>query len=104
MKFMSLVVEPVEKVAEVSAAADKVWANVPKERRPETHYVMLCVPQFDIPPNSVIAFTIFEDESADAIAARSYPFMVAGATAVNTIPLLEVPVVGSVKAEKKYKG
>jgi hypothetical protein len=29
--------------------------------------------------------------------------MLAGAT-VNIIPLLEVPVTGGVKAEKKYKG
>jgi len=103
MKFMSLVVEPVEKAAEVSAAADKVWANVPKGSRPEAIYVMLCVPQFDVPPNSLVAFSIGEADSADGIAARAYPQMLAGAT-IHVIPLLEVPVAGSAKAEKKYRG
>jgi hypothetical protein len=103
MKFMTLVVEPVEKAAEVSAAADKVWANVPKGSRPDPIYVMLCIPKFDVPPNSLVAFTISEAESADAIAARMYPQMLAGAT-LQAIPLLEVPVVGAAKAEKKYRG
>ena len=102
MKFMSLVVYPVEKTAEVSAASDKVWANQPKERRPEGSYVLMCVP-FDIPPNSLVSVTISESDSAEKMAARVYPIMLAGAT-VNIIPLLEVPVGGGVKAEKKYRG
>jgi len=104
MKFMTLVVEPVEKIAEISAASDKVWADVPKGNRPEASYVLLCVPRFDIPPNSIVAFGISESDSADSIAARNYPLMLAGATAVHVIPILEVPVTGAAKAEKKYRG
>jgi hypothetical protein len=104
MKFMTLVIEPVEKAAEIGAASDKVWANVPKGSRPEVSYVMLCIPQFDVPPNSLVAFGIAEAESGDEIAARSYPFMLAGATAVHVIPLLELPTTGAAKAEKKYRG
>jgi hypothetical protein len=104
MKFMTLIVEPTEKIAEIGAASDKVWTNVPKGNRPEFSYVMLCVPQLDVPPNSLVAFGISEADSADEIAARTYPLMLAGATAVRTIPLLEVPVAGAAKAEKKYRG
>lgn len=103
MKFMTLAIYPVEKAAEVSAASDKVWANVPKESRPEAHHVLMSVPQFDVPPNSIISITIGEDNSAEKIVARVYPIMLAGAD-IQVIPLLEVPVGGGVKAEKKYKG
>jgi len=102
MKFMSLVVYPVEKAAEVVAASDKVWTSQPRESRPESIYVLMCVP-FDVPPNSLVTVTISESDSVETMAARVYPVMLAGAT-VNIIPLLEVPVTGGVKAEKKYKG
>jgi len=101
MKFLSLVVYPVEKTAEVAAASDKVWANVPRERRPEGSYILMSVP-FDVPANSLVSVSISEDDNAEAIAARVYPIMLAGAT-VNIIPLLEVPVGGGVKTEKKYR-
>jgi hypothetical protein len=101
MKFMSLVVYPVEKTAEVAAATDKVWAKQPKARRPEGSYVLMCVP-FDVPPNSLVSVSISESDSAEAMAARVYPIMLAGAT-VNIIPLLEVAAAASVKAEKKYR-
>lgn len=102
MKFMTLSVYPVEKIAEVAAASDKVWANQPKESRPEASYVMMCVP-FDTPPNSMVSVAINESDSAERIAARIYPVMLAGAE-VQIIPLLEVPIGGGAKAEKKYRG
>jgi len=104
MKFMTLVIEPVEKVAEISAASDKVWASVPRGDRQGVSYVMLGVPQFDVPPNSLVAFGIGEAENVEVIAARTYPLLLAGATAVHVIPVLEVPVTGAAKAEKKYRG
>lgn len=102
MKFMTLSVYPVEKTAEVAAASDKVWANQPRERRPEATYILMCVP-FDVPPNSLVSVAISESDSAETMAARVYPLMLAGAT-VNIIPLLEVPIAGGAKAEKKYRG
>jgi hypothetical protein len=102
MKFMTLNIYPVEKAAEVAAASDKGWANEPKGSRPEASYVMICVPQFEVPPNSLVAFTISESDSAEKIAARVYPEMLAGAT-IRVIPLLEVPMAGGAKAEKKYR-
>ncbi|OGO00814.1 MAG: hypothetical protein A2Y59_04245 [Chloroflexi bacterium RBG_13_52_14] len=101
MKFMTLSVYPVEKTAEVAAASDKVWANQPRESRPDAAYVMMCVP-FDTPPNSMVSVMINESDSAERIAARVYPIMLAGAT-VHVIPLLEVPIAGGAKAEKKYR-
>jgi len=65
-------------------------------------YILSCVP-FDVPPNSLVSFEISKSDSAETMAARVYPLMLAGAT-VNIIPLLEVRIAGSVKAEKKYRG
>jgi hypothetical protein len=98
-----LLTYPVEKAADVGAASDKGWANWPRESRPEASYVLLCVPQFNVPPNSLVAFTISEADSAEKIAARVYPQMVAGGT-LHVIPLMEVPIGGGAKMEKKYRG
>jgi hypothetical protein len=102
MKFMTLSIYPVDKTAEIAAASDKVWANEPRANRPEASYVMLSVP-FDVPPNSMVSVTINESDSAEKIATRVYPVMLAGAM-VHVIPLLEVPIAGGAKTEKKYRG
>jgi hypothetical protein len=102
MKFMTLTTWPVEKTAEVAAATDKVWADQPRESRPMVNCVLLCVP-FDVPPNSMVSIGITESDSAEKMAARLYPIMLAGAT-VQVIPLLDVPIGGGAKAEKKYRG
>ncbi len=102
MKFMSISIYPVDKAAEIAAASDKVWANEPRANRPEASYVLMCVP-FYVPPNSLVGVAISESDSAEKMAARIYPIMLAGATA-HIIPLLEVPIGGGAKAEKKYRG
>lgn len=102
MKFMRMTVAPADRVAEIGAASDKGWASVPRERRPEAIYTLMCVP-FDVPPNSIVTVTIEESDSAEAMVARAYPLIQAGGT-VNIIPVLEVPIAGAAKTEKKYKG
>jgi len=102
MKFMTLSIYPVEKAPEIAVASDKGWSSVPRERRPQAFYMLMSVP-FDVPPNSLVDFTISESDSAEAMAAMVYPYMLAGAT-VHIIPLLEVAIAGAVKLEKKYKG
>jgi hypothetical protein len=102
MKFMIMNVLPVSRAADVSAASDKVQREQPREGGPASGFLMMSVP-FDIPPNSMVTFSISEQDSAEDIAARVYPLMLAGAD-VSIIPLLEVPIGGSVEAEKKYRG
>lgn len=102
MKFMSLSIYPVAKAGEVAAASDKVWASQPREGRPESSFVLLSVP-FPVPPNSLVVFAIGEEDSAESMAARMYPLMLAGAT-VNVVPLLEVPYGRGAEVEKKYRG
>jgi len=102
MKFMTLSIYPVAKAAEIAAAADKVWASQPREGRPASSFMLMSVP-FSVPPNSLVAFSIGEADSAESMAARVYPMMLAGAT-VNIIPLLEVPLGSGAEVEKKYRG
>lgn len=102
MKFMTLTIYPVAVAAEVGKASDKVYAGRSQESEPPSAYVLMTVP-FPVPPNSLVVVTIAESESAEEMAARVYPMMVAGAT-VHIIPVLEVPLGGGAEAEKKYKG
>lgn len=104
MKFMTLTIWPIDKTAEVSAASDKVWAKQPKERREgAATYVLMCVPSFNVPPNSMVSVSIGEGDSVEQIVANIYPIGLAGAD-VQIIPLFEVPAGGGAKAEKKYRG
>ena len=102
MKFMTMSMYPVAKTAEVAAASDKVWADQPREGRPESAYLCMTFP-FPVPPNTLVAFSVGESDSAEEMATRIYPVMLAGAT-VNIIPLLEVPLGRGAETEKKYKG
>ena len=101
MKFMTLSIYPVSKAAQVAEASDKVWAKYPSEGRPESSYVLMAVP-FPVPLDSLVVFSIGEADSAEEMASRVYPVMLAGAN-VNIIPLLEVPSGRGAEAEKKYR-
>ena len=98
MKFMTMSVYPVAKAAEVGKASDKVWAGRSQEGQPRSAYVLMTVP-FPVPPNSLVV-TIGEPESAEEMAARVYPLMVAGAT-VDIIPVLEVPLGAGAEFENR---
>jgi len=50
-----------------------------------------------------VVVTIGESDSAEEMAARVYPLMVAGAS-VDIIPVLEVPLGAGAEVEKKYRG
>jgi hypothetical protein len=102
MKFMTLVFIPADKMAEVAAASDKVWAKAPRERRAQTTYMLMCNPP-DVPENCAVSFSINEGDDMEEIAASVYQMALAGA-GVNIIPLLELPGGGAAKVERKYKG
>jgi len=91
------------KTAEIAAASDKIWASPPPGIKPLASYVCLGMPFPGIPPNSLVTVGIGEAESDEALAAVTYPLMLAGAT-IHRVPILEVPIGGGVEAEKKYRG
>ena len=103
MKFMSWNLFDVAKTAEVAQASDKVWASSPVGIKMLVNYVCLS-PMFpNQPPNTMVGFEIIEAENVEAMGAVNYPIMIAGGT-IYSIPILELPMVGAVDVEKKYKG
>jgi hypothetical protein len=102
MKFMTLVFIPSDKMAEVAAASDKAWAKMPREKREQTSYMLMCRPP-DVPANCGVSFSINEGDNMEEMAASAYQMELAGA-GVSIIPLLELPGGGAAKVERKYKG
>jgi hypothetical protein len=103
MKFLNLNLFDVAKAVEVAQASDKVWASPPAGAKILSSYVTLSPVFPNQPPNTMVGFSITEAENAEAMAAVHYPMMIAGAT-IHAIPILELPLVGAIDVEKKYKG
>ena len=103
MRFLNFNLFDVAKAAEVAQASDKVWASPPAGTKMLASYVSLSPVFPNQPPNTMVGIYITETENAEAMAAVSYPMMLAGATVI-AIPILELPLVGVADVEKKYKG
>jgi len=101
MKFLSFSMYDVAKTAEVAAAGDKV-VNTPGVKV-LGQYVCLAIPFPGVPPNTLVTCSITEAESAEVLAAVSYPLMLAGAT-VHRVPIMEVPMGAGAETEKKFRG
>ena len=100
MKFLSFSVVDVAKIPDLMQALDKV-ADTPGSKVLARYTCMgLAFP--GVPPNTVVGVSIMEYESSEAMAARLYPGMLAGAT-VWAVPVLEMPVTGAAEVEKKYR-
>jgi hypothetical protein len=103
MKFIRFSMMDSTKVAELSKASDKVWASPPKGMKAQATYACLGIAFPEQPPNTIVTMTVLEAESAESLAVASYPLALVGAT-VWYVPILDVPVGGSVQVEKKLKG
>ena len=103
MKFLTINMTDMANIAAVAQASDKVWASSPPGIKVEASYVCLGTPFPGVPPNTMVSFSISEVESAEVIAAVSWPMMVAGST-IHRVPILEMPVGAVAKEEKKYRG
>ena len=102
MKFMMFTYIPREKLAEVSAASDRLVAKTPKEKRTGgPYYLLMCHPH-EVPADCAVTVTTFESDSVEEIAANVYPMELAGAS-IQVIPVLEVHPGTSAKTEKKYR-
>lgn len=103
MKFVVMAVWDVGTAAELAKITDKTDANPPSGYKSLTRYVCLAHPVSGIPSGKGVTIAIVEAESADAIAAATYPLMLAGAE-VNTVPVIEMPIGGVTEVEKKARG
>ena len=103
MKFLTFTMYDVAKTAEVAQASDKVMANLPQGVELSAQYVCLAQPFPGLPPNTLVTVSIGDAESAEALAAVSYPMLLAGAS-IHRVPILEVPVGGGVETERRFRG
>lgn len=103
MKFLTLVMYDVAKSAEIAKASDKLMSNPPPGYKLLAQYVCLGRPFDGIPLNAMVTVGIAEAESAEALAAITYPLTLAGATFYR-VPVLEMPIGAGAAEEKKYRG
>jgi len=102
IKFLIFSMFEAAKGAEVAQASDQV-AKTPGQKV-LAEYVCEGIPfPATVPPNMMVSISVREAESNEAIAAVMYPLALAGAT-VWSVPVLEMPVAGATKVEKKYRG
>jgi len=105
MKFLVFAMFDVAKTAEVVQAADKVWASPPPGVKRLANYVCqgITFPGVLL-LNTLVSVSIIEADTNEALAATTYPVVLAGASVWN-VPVLELPVAAGVaEVEKKYRG
>lgn len=102
MKFLSFGMFDVAKGVDVSQATDKFWASRPPGVKMLADYVCEGLPFPGALPNTMVGISIIEAESNEALAALSYPLMLAGASVWN-VPVLEMPEAGAAEVEKKAR-
>jgi len=102
MKFMTFVWFETAKAAEMAQVGDKI-ADTPG-RKVLAQYLCQGIPfPPAVPPNSMLVISINDTETNEAMAAATYPAGLAGAI-VYSVPVLEMPVGGTVETEKEYRG
>ncbi len=103
MKFVVMAVWDVGKAAELAKLSDKVDTAPPAGYKTLARYVCLAHPISGITSGKGVTITICEADSAEAIAASTYPSMLAGAE-INSVPVIDMPIGGVADVEKKAKG
>jgi hypothetical protein len=103
MKFVRFLMIDADKAEKMVQVSDKMWASPPPGIEVLTNVACLGLAFPGEPPNTIVSISIIEAESADTIAATSYPLMLAGGT-MWTVPALDVPVGKATEVEKKARG
>ena len=100
MKFLTFVVYDVSKAKDIAVASDSN-AKIPGQKL-LAMYSCMGKPFDGVPPNSIVAISVRETDSTEAMGAALYTLALAGANAW-AVPVWEMPVGGAVAEEKKYR-
>ncbi len=100
MKFLTFVTYDVAKAGELAQAGDKV-ARIPGQKMLAT-YICGGKPFDGLAPNTMVAITVREAETIEALAGALYTYMLLGATAW-AVPVLEITPGKMTQAEKKLR-
>ena len=102
MKYVTIIIWEADKAAALSKVLDQLATDPPQGYRLLTDYVCLGQPASGFPVGAAVTILTSEAESAEAIASANYPLMLAGG-AINTVPVLDIPLAETVAVEKKYR-
>jgi hypothetical protein len=100
LRFLMIETDKAEKMVQVS---DKMWASPPPGIELKSNFACLGIAFPGQPPNTIVSVSVIEADSAETIAATSYPLTLAGGT-MWTVPALEVPPGRATEVEKKARG
>jgi hypothetical protein len=100
MKFLVFSMFDAAKATEVAQANDKL-AKLPG-RKVLSQYVCMGMAFAGLPPNTLLAVSVVEYESNEAMAAAQYPMALVGAT-VWAVPVLEMAAGRGAATERKYR-
>ena len=103
MKFLRFVMMDATKTAEVSKVSDKTMASPPPGYKVQAIYACQGIAFPGEPANTIVAISIFESDSNEALTLTAYPLALAGAT-VWDVPVLEVAAASATEVEKKMRG
>ena len=90
------------KAAEVSKVSDTTMASPPPGLKVQAIYACQGMAFPGEPANTIVAISIFEADSNEALTLTAYPLALAGA-AIWNVPVVEMPVGGAAEVEKKYR-
>jgi hypothetical protein len=103
MKHIAFTIYDPAKSADVAAASDKARSNLPAGLQTVAMYICLGTPFPGFPENKNLGISVIETESADAIAALTYPITLAGAQ-VSCVPVLDLTPGAVTETEKSLRG
>lgn len=103
MRYLRFSMVDAADVSKVAQASDKAMASPPQGYKVLAINACLGLAFPSQPANTIVTVAIVEAESGEALAATSYPMMLAGAT-VWSVPVMEVPMGGATEVEKKARG
>ena len=91
MRFLTYVVFPLDKAAELAKLGDETTTNPPEGYKTLAKYNCLSnpFPGVQLPQGTTVVVSICECDNEQAMAATNLPLMFAGAT-VHRIPILEI--------------
>ncbi len=104
MKFLSVTTYNIDKLAELTQAADKLAKNPPEGYHLLAMYSCQAnpFPGVDLPPGTMTTISIVECSDAGAMAAANLELTLAGAS-VNRVPVLEIPTGDAEETVEKLK-
>jgi hypothetical protein len=103
MRFLRFLMMDTNKAEKLVQVSDKIWASPPPGVELLSNYACLGIAFPGQSPDTIVSVSMVEADSAEAIAATSYPLTLAGAS-MWVVPALEVPAGGATEVEKKARG